>query len=104
MDKKFLKNNPFGKSLVNSFISSKTPAEESTEIRKNVNTDKRKAVNTEKQVKLTVVVPVEIDILIEDIARKRRQETGRKPTKKSLIIEAVRLLAEKEGIIKGGDI
>ncbi len=107
MGKKLIKDSPIRKSVVGEFIS--TPEESkavtteiqksvNTEISKNTITEKHKTGNSSRTVKLTVIVPEDIDLLLEDIARKRRRETGKKPSKKSLIIEALRLLAEKEGI------
>ena len=104
MGKKLIKDSPIRRSVVGSFIS-EAPAEApaKTEERQAVNTEIRKEVSTDIQkparnVKLTIIVPEEIDLLLEDIARKRRQETGKKSSKKALVIEALKLLAEKEGV------
>jgi len=56
----------------------------------------RKSLKTDRQVKLTIIIPEEIDLLLEDLVRKRRKETGKKPSKKALVVEAIKLLAEKE--------
>ena len=106
MGKKLIKDSPIRKSVVGSFISeapAEAPSPAKTEERQAVNTESRKEVSTdiqrsERSVKLTIIIPEEIDLLLEDIARKRRQETGKKPSKKALVIEALRLLAEKEGV------
>jgi len=102
MAKKLIKDSPIRKNLIGNFIS-EVPTE--AEKRKSVNTESRIAVSTPEKktnrtVKLTIIIPEEIDIILEDIIRKRRQIEGKKPSKKALIIEAVKLLAEKEGLAK----
>ncbi len=108
MGKKLIKDSPLKKGgIVGGFISTVD-----TESRKDVNTETRKgntsptdakpepkAVNTENRrtVKLTLIIPEEYDLLLEDIKRKRRRE-GRRTSKKELVIEAIKLLAEKERI------
>ena len=102
MGKKLIKASPIRKSVVGNFISeSSTEMTVKTETQQGVNTENRKEATAEihkaaRNIKLTIIVPEEIDLLLEDIARKRRQETGKKPSKKSLVIEAVKLLATKE--------
>jgi len=99
MGKKLIKDSPIRKSLVGSFISdspAEAPTATDTEKQQAVNTESRKDVKTDRQVKLTIIIPEEIDLLLEDLARKRRKEMGKKPSKKALVVEAIRLLAEKE--------
>ncbi len=95
MGKKLIKDSPIRKSVVGNFITETPKKEDVTESRYTVKTARRQDGKT---VKLTARIPEEIDLLLEDIARKRRQETGERLSKKALIIEAIKLLAEKEGI------
>lgn len=78
MGKKLIKNSPIRKSVVETFISAEEESRkaDNAEIRKTVETKRRKDVNTDKQeavsigkkkqVKLTFVVPEEVDLLLED--------------------------------------
>ncbi len=92
MGKKLIKESLLKKNLVQNFISNENT---NTQNSKDVNTESSKNVKTAK---LTIIIPEDLDILIEDIARNRRKLTGKKPSKKAIIIEAVNLLASKESI------